>query len=455
MNASHTSTVPQQQLYKLLAAKRQRLQLHQQLNYQPHTQQLAFHKAGATARERLFLAGNRCGKTLAGAYEVVMHLTGIYPSWWRGACFAEPIAAWAASQTTEMTRDILQQTYMNILPQSLLGAISHKRGIANAIDMISVRHITGGWSTLGFKSYDQGRAKFQGTARHLIHLDEEPEIDIYEECLLRTATLDGHILLTMTPLLGMTDLCHRFLSQHIHHRQVIRAGWNDAPHLAEAEKQSLRLSLRPHEIEAREQGTPRLGAGKVFPIEEEDIQIKRFTVPPCFKRVFGIDFGWTNPTAIVWGAYDDEQDILYITDCHLGAEQTPAEHTQVIHQYGSWIPGVCDPAGQAVNAQDGTSVMDIYARHGVYLTRADNAVEAGLLHMLERMRTGRLKVFSDLEPWWREFRLYRRNTKGRVAKEHDHLMDATRYLVMTGLTLARPPPERGQPIRPSRDAWSM
>ncbi len=444
-----------QRLHRLLSVKQQRLTWQQQLDYQPYSQQLAFHTAGQTARERLFLAGNRCGKTLAGAYEMLMHLTGLYPAWWAGARFTQPVQAWAASQTMEMTRDILQHTYLQILPTPLQGAISHKRGVSNAIDMLNIRHVSGGWSTLGFKSYDQGRAKFQGTARHLIHLDEEPAIDIYEECLLRTATLQGHILLTMTPLLGMTDLCHRFLAQQVPHRQVIRAGWNDTPYLAESEKDQLRRSLRPHEIEAREAGTPRLGAGKVFPIAETDIAIQRFPIPPCFKRVYGIDFGWTNPTAIVWGAYDDETDILYITHCHLAAEQTPAEHCAVIQQHGSWIPGVCDPAGQAVNAQDGTSVMDIYTRHGVYLTRANNSVEAGLLHMLERMRAGRLKVFADLETWWREFRIYRRHTNGRVVKQHDHLMDATRYLVMSGLTLARAPPAYNQTSTATRDAWAL
>ena len=98
-----------------------------------------------------------------------------------------------------------------ISPDLIIGR-TMRRGVADAIDTLQVKHVNGGISTLGFKSYDQGREKFQGTSRHLIHLDEEPDVEIYEECLLRTLDVQGHMMLTMTPLKGMTELCERFLA---------------------------------------------------------------------------------------------------------------------------------------------------------------------------------------------------------------------------------------------------
>ncbi|MDD9911561.1 MAG: terminase family protein [Alphaproteobacteria bacterium] len=447
----------------LLLAKRQLLQQREGERvevYHPYSKQRDFHTAGKQARERLFLAGNRCGKTLAGAYEMACHLTGEYPNWWKGMRFEAPVQAWAASVTTEATRDILQKTYIGesrllgggTIAPHLLGRMTFKRGVADAIDTVQVRHASGGYSTLGFKSYDQGREKFQGTVRHIIHLDEEPDIDIYEECLLRTATVDGHILLTMTPLQGMTDLCERFLSAEAESgKAVIQAGWQDAPHLDESTKNRLRKSLRPHEVKAREEGIPSLGSGKVFPIEESEICVPRFELPKTYRHVFGVDFGWTNPTAAVWGGYDDVTDTLYIYRVYQRAELAPAEHAEAIRGLDGWIPGVCDPAGQSVSQADGRCLMDMYAQHGLVLTPAENSVESGLMHMLERLRDGRLKIFDDLAPWLEEFRLYRRDKKGKIVKRHDHLMDATRYLVMSGLPLAQCQPSKQKKYRPKAD----
>jgi phage terminase large subunit-like protein len=285
--------------------------------YRPSAVQQRFHACGAEARERLFLAGNRVGKTVAGSAEMVFHLTGRYPAWWRGIRFNQPIDAWAASVTREATRDILQKAYLGtwgehgwhggFLPPWALGKTVLKSGVAGAVDTVQVRHSTGGWSVLGFKSFDQGRESFQGTAREVIHLDEEPPLDVYEECLLRTMTVQGHVMLTMTPLLGMTEMVRHFVGEPDPERAgkaLVRAGWDDAPHLTSDDKKRLRASLRPHELAARECGEPRLGSGLVFALDETEIKVPRFKIPPGWRWCFGLDFGWHNPTAAVWLAED-------------------------------------------------------------------------------------------------------------------------------------------------------
>ena len=59
--------------------------------YRPYARQAEFHAAGATNRERLFMAGNQLGKTRAGGAEWAMHLTGRYPDWWTGKMFDRPV----------------------------------------------------------------------------------------------------------------------------------------------------------------------------------------------------------------------------------------------------------------------------------------------------------------------------------------------------------------------------
>lgn len=201
--------------------------LHSRDLYPKH---LEFFDAGRERRERCFMAANRVGKTLGGGgYEIACHLTGDYPPWWTGRKFLKsPISAWAAGDTYETTRDIIQLTLLGeidyagnrktvdgrgIIPGHLLGAPSWRSGgVSDLVDTIRVKHVpTSGWSLLQLKSYDQGRKKFQGTGKHVIWLDEEPPMDVYNECLIRTATLDGIVMLTFTPLSGMSEVVLSFM----------------------------------------------------------------------------------------------------------------------------------------------------------------------------------------------------------------------------------------------------
>jgi phage terminase large subunit-like protein len=189
-----------------------------------------FFRVGSIFRERCFMAGNRVGKTVAGSFETTCHLTGDYPPWWEGRIFRNPVKCWAAGKTNETTRDIIQSELLGniafegqrklvdgtgLIPADLLGLdpglMSWKAGVADLVDTIKVKHRSGGWSELGLKSYQQGRGSFEGTARHVIWFDEEPPEDVYGEALIRTATTNGLIMLTFTPLLGMSDVVQSFL----------------------------------------------------------------------------------------------------------------------------------------------------------------------------------------------------------------------------------------------------
>lgn len=192
--------------------------------YQPYSKQAEFHAAGAIYRERLFLGGNRVGKTECGAAEMAMHLTGTYPRWWQGKRFELPIRAWAAGITGESTRDVVQAKLLGapdrreewgtgMLPKDSFTEPMMGRGIANAVDMLSVRHVSGGWSSLMFKSYEKGREKWQGAALEVIWMDEEAPLELYTEALTRTNETGGIVYMTCTPLLGMSQVMMRFLME--------------------------------------------------------------------------------------------------------------------------------------------------------------------------------------------------------------------------------------------------
>jgi phage terminase large subunit-like protein len=188
--------------------------------------QMQFFQLGQLHNERLLAGGNRSGKSFAGGYEMALHLTGLYPNWWNGKSFSEPVMAWTAGDTAKNVRDIMQTIllgpYGNIeqygtglIPGELIHRYTSKHGLSDAIESIYVKHVSGGLSNIQFKSYDQGREVFQGTSQHVIHLDEECPMDIYTECLLRTLTVNGIIYVTATPLLGLTDLMLAFMPEYM------------------------------------------------------------------------------------------------------------------------------------------------------------------------------------------------------------------------------------------------
>lgn len=186
---------------------------------------MAYFAAGAAHAERGMIAANRVGKTWGvGAYELTCHLTGLYPDWWVGKRFDGPVNTWAAGDTSQTTRDVIQFALTGVggegsdgelgtgmIPGDLLGRPALARGIAGAFDTIPVTHVSGGTSIVGMKSYDQGRKKFQGTAKHVLWLDEEPPSDVYTECLTRIMTVNGVLMCTFTPLEGATDVVNLYL----------------------------------------------------------------------------------------------------------------------------------------------------------------------------------------------------------------------------------------------------
>ncbi len=455
MQTSLLQSLPLEKLSALERAMTAELDRRQGANkldrYRPYPKQKQFHDLGCTATERLLRAGNQQGKTHAGAMEMAMHLTGRYPDWWQGRRFAHAIDAWAACDTGETTRDNPQRALLGpvaqwgtgALPENAIVEIKRGRGVADLIDTVVVRHQSGATSRLGFKRYDQGRESWQGPAKHAIWCDEEPPAAIYGEALARLIATRGLIYTTFTPLKGMSEVVERLMLGQGGGADV-NMTINDAQHIAPEDRARIVASFPEHEREARARGIPILGSGRVFPISEEALRVDPFPIPSHWALIAAMDFGWDHPFAAVKLAWDRDADVVYVTNTHRVREQTPVVHAAALRPWGAKLKWAWPHDGLQHDKGSGDTLAAQYRAQGLnmlraHATHADGGygLEAGVMAMLDRMKTGRLKVFAHLAEWFEEFRLYHRK-EGLIAKERDDLLSATRVALMMLRAAASP-----------------
>lgn len=425
--------------------------------YQPYFKQQLFHAAGEHHRERLLRAGNQNGKTYAGGMEHAYHCTGLYPSWWLGRRIENPNPViWASSDTGETTRDNPQRALLGMVGEFGTGAIPRHcileyklaRGVVDLIDYVKIQHHDAngepdGVATLRFKYYEQGRQRWQGPPVDAVWFDEEPPHDIYAEGLARTIATGGFAFLTFTPLLGMSEVVRTFLKDPGPDRHDTNMTIEDALHITEEQRNKVIAGFRPHEREARSKGIPILGSGRIFPVAEDNIKYDPHKMPNGpgvfpghFVHLGGIDFGWDHPTAAVHLVWDRDSDIVYVSQTYKRKEASILEHCGALRPWGEWLPWAWPHDGLQHDKGSGETLADQYRNHGLEMldekaTFEDggNGVEAGVMEMLDRMQTGRLLVADHLEDWFDEFRLYHRED-GKIVKEYDDLLSATRYGIM-------------------------
>jgi phage terminase large subunit-like protein len=414
--------------------------------------------AGKKYKQRMFRAGNRTGKTTAAGCELVYHLTGDYPTNWKGHKFTQANHWWLVGKSSKTNLDIFQPLLLGevgdfgsgLIPRNKLDTsyMTAARKGDTLITDFRVKHVTGQWSTVKLKASEEGRKSFEGTERN-IWIDEEQPIDIYQECLMRTLTGNCIMILTFTPLSGPTHLLRSFLGDTMNLDDGVKGpgkwcttcSMDEVPHLDEKDINELLASFPEWTHDARRKGIPSFGVGAVYSIPEERIFIEPMTIPIHFKRVFAIDFGWSpDPTAILWGAIDPEDDVLYCYSESYLTKSPPSVHAEIIRtrnkSAGFSIPGVCDPSGGGRSIADGTFTRDVYAKeHGIFFQSADNSI-AGVYNVYDRLNQGKIKVFNTCHMFKHEFRAYHVDEKGEF-RGPDHLMDCLRYMVASGLTKAK------------------
>lgn len=453
------------ELLRLLEEEDQYRRVNGLFYYSPYSKQLEFLEAGAEYTERCFMAGNQLGKTLTGGAEVTFHLTGRYPGTlaypahgkfpgiWKGRRFSGPVVFWVGGETnetiTKSTQRILcgrmeetKEPGYGMIPKADILSWKKSPFGPSLVDHILVKHHNAagecdGLSVCFFKAYSQGRARWQADTIHGVWFDEEPPYPIYSEGLTRTNKYGQFSLLTFTPLMGMSSVVTKFLKDPSKFQKVITMTINEALHYSPEMREQIIAGYPDHEREARANGTPTLGSGRIFQIPESMIKCPPFECPPHWYVINGMDFGWDHPQAHVQLWEDRDAGIFYLARAMKKSEMKADEAWRAVKQWSANVPAAWPHDGYQHEKGGGEVLKDKYAEEGFNMLHehatwptGGNEVEPGIQELRDLMLEGKFKVFENLVDFFDEFRLYHRDENGKIVKLHDDIISAGRYAYM-------------------------
>lgn len=468
----------------LLERELARRATHNRLDYYQkpcsHAKQLDFHSC--RLRNRWLFGGNRTGKTVGGAVEAVWHARGNHPY----RKITTPTRGWVVSLTNEVQRDVAQKEILRWLNPAWIKDIHVRAGKKDdpenaIIDFIVVESIHGGNSIIGFKSCDQGRAKFQGTSQHWIWFDEEPPKDVYDECKMRVIDTRGDIWGTMTPLMGLTWVYDTIYLNEIGDAQVRYwvMEWADNPYLSTEEISALESTMSEDDREARQYGRFVAMSGLVYKEFREDTHVvDPFDIPAHWQADISIDPGFTNPLSCHFYAVDGDGNIYVVAE-HYQAERTVEEHSRAIWGMAEglgWkserigdverLRALIDPAATQKTLAAERSVLELFADQNIICNLANNSVWTGIQRVKEYLKLRpneqtdvwpkgkpKLFIFRTCTHMIAEFKSYRwaeptekKNPDEKPIKKRDHAMDDLRYFAMSRPDPAEPLPPPPPPV---------
>ncbi len=416
--------------------------------------------AGATYNERLLMAGNGNGKTETAAYEISRHMTGEYPPWWKGVRFDKPVRVWLAGTSSKAVTEAAQTKLLGppgnadllgtgfIPKEAIIGSPRPSRGYPDAVESFQVLHTpTGGISRCVVKTYSQEREDWQGADIDVLWCDEEPPEDLYTEGRARLRGR-GMTLVTFTPLLGMSAVVCRYMEQADPQRYMVRMGVKDALWYPPEAIANMIAGYPAHEREARANGDPLLGSGKVFTVPADDLKepfIPFDRVPLAWRKIWGIDLGIDHPFAAVLLAYDMDQvgyDAAHekaAGTAHVLATirmtgATAVQHAEAMKKVAANVP-VAWPHDGNIRRDTGGSleqIAKIYRGHGLNMldshathVTGGYGTYAGITDMDAYMQARQWRVADTCTDWFGEYGQYHYD-KGVLVKVRDDLLSATR-----------------------------
>ena len=427
------------------------------LQYLPHPKQKKFHQSGKPIR--LYIGGNRSGKSTGGVVEDLFYLRKQHPEKYLPISPSEPCRGRviAVDFVNGIDKIILPQ-FAQWTPKSMLIHGSWTQSYDKAHRTLNFAN----GSFCEFMSYDQDLDKFAGTSRHFIHFDEEPPQPIYVENYARVIDTGGHMWITMTPVEGMTWVYDTIYEPGILGSElfdVIVVDMTENPYLDTGAINRFLAGLSPEEREARVHGRFVQMGGliyKHFDPKPGGMHVIEggFTPDEHWKVGLGLDHGFNNPTAVGFHAYNSDGDVVTF-DEHYASGMTVAENADAIKKK-MFLHGIhpqqveimiADPSIKAVTPISGTSVQSEYARLGLYWALGNNDVSNGIIQVSQyfRARNGRARLrFSDqVKNHIREHARYRWKTYDTKAKnfeynvfeephkKDDHTCDELRYFLMS------------------------
>jgi phage terminase large subunit-like protein len=428
--------------------------------YVPHGKQTVFHKA--TEDIRLYIGGNRSGKTVGGVMEGIYFLRKNHPYQKLPMSEHEPCRGRVVGVDFDNgIAKILLPQYASSIPKSLLINGSWEDSYNGSTRTLTLKDK----SFVEFMSYDQDTDKFAGTSRHFVHCDEEPPKPIYNECFARIIDANGRIWITMTPVEGMTWVYDTLYEPGILGTKpdirVIVVDLTENPHVSDEQKTKFINNLDEDEREARIQGKFVQMGGLIYkkfdPTPGGKHVIDKSLKPPKGWMVgISLDHGFNNPTAVGWHMVSPEGDVITYAE-HYYREKTIDWHAREIKKEimrQGRFPDIliADPSIKTRDAITNTSILQEYAKHGLNFTLGNNDVKAGITRVnsyleLRKQWDGKERplwhVTKDCPNHIKEMSRYRwktyvnkkdqyeKNPYDEPHKKDDHAMDSLRYFIMS------------------------
>ncbi|UOF81934.1 large terminase protein [Caudoviricetes sp.] len=422
--------------------------------YKPQDYQIPFHES--TKQGRLIIGGNRSGKTVAGAAEAVMRLTGKHPVYNRKLSNVRGRAI-AVDFPQGIEKVVLPEIARWIPPSSLKNG-SWEESYVRGTRTLTLEND----SFLEFMSYDQDVDKFSGTSRDFVWFDEEPPEDIFNENMMRLIDVGGDWWMTMTPLFDMSWTQDRIYDAAINgtnpNIEAFVVNTLQNKYISEVEFQALTAGLSEDQKAARQHGTYMSGGGLIY----KDF-IKGTTFVPSILHSdewplyyehgqhFGmLDHGFRGATAFLLGVIMPKTNQIFIYDEYYYTKRLVGENARAIlalieqHKLTDklqWV--VCDPAMDQTDPITGTSTRMEYGKEGLYLSPGNNSVHVGIQRVATRLSQNLLFICDNCTMTKWEMNRYRwdkytnsktaarHNLKETPIKKDDHAMDALRYGICT------------------------
>lgn len=412
-----------------------------------HEKQMEFHKS--KKKNRWVFGGNRTGKTECGAVEVIYLARGIHP-------FRENkpnVSGWVVSLSTQVQRDVAQSKILNYLNPDWIEDIVMLSGRKDSlsggvIDKILIKNVFGGISTIGFKTCDQGREKFQGTSLDFVWFDEEPPYDIYLECRMRVLDKCGDIFGTMTPLKGLSWVYNTIYLNEKQDAEVWCEflSWDDNPFLSKDETQALKKTLSSDELESRCFGRFNSFGGLVYSNFDEKLNvIEPFDVPKEWFDQICIDPGFQNPLSCHFYAQDFDGNIYVIAE-HYCKNKDVEFHSKKIFDIADrlgWkkqsdgrLLALIDSAANQTTLGSPKSVAKLFYDFGICVnTNVNKDVFSGISRVKNLICNcdgeRKLFIFKNCVNMIREIKGYFWGESDSPIKKDDHAMDELRYYCMS------------------------
>ena len=412
-----------------------------------HKKQVEFHRS--TKRNRWVFGGNRSGKTECGAVECVYMARGNHP--YRQN--RKDTVGWVVSLSQQVQRDVAQKKILHYLRPDWVEEVVMLSGRKDApesgvIDFIRVKNVFGGISTIGFKSCDQGREKFQGASLDFVWFDEEPPKDIYLECRMRVLDKKGDLFATMTPLKGLTFVYNDIYLNRFNDPEVwyLFMEWADNPHLDEGEISTMEGCMDENILQSRKYGKFATSEGLVYPEFDERIHvIEPFPIPKEWQDNISIDPGLNNPLSAHWYAVDFD-DNVYVVFEHYKAGMDIDYHAEKIKEICDklrWktdgrgrISALIDSASRQRTLSGIKSVAELFYERGILVnTEVEKDLFSGIAQVKSYLKRDNglpnIYIFNTCVQLIREIKGYFWGSGDTPRKADDHALDEMRYYLMS------------------------